>query len=141
MEVKLGIGLDEIRFGISQSSLEDMLGEPDKIDVDYDELPLLKYNKLMCTFWMDDGNRLHWIQCSNPLLRLQKTLVIGKDVSDTIRKLELTFGYSHEFEDYGSSESYSFPENEVEIQSEYGIVTQVCFGHYWKGDTPLYTNS
>jgi hypothetical protein len=141
MEVKLGFGLDEISFGISQDSLRDMIGKPDKIDVDHDELPLLKYNGLMCTFWMDESDKLHWIQSSNPLLTLQNTKVIGMGVLDVIAKLALEFGYSHEFEDYGSMESYSFPEHELEIQSEYGIVTDICFGHYWKDDEPLYANA
>ena len=141
MEVKLGIGIDGISFGVSQHSLRDMIGEPDKIDVDHDELPLLKYNRLMCTFWMDESDRLHWIQSSNPLLTLQNTKVIGMEVLDIISKLALAFGYSYEFEDYGSMDSYSFPEHELEIQSEYGIVTGICFGHYWEDDEPLYANA
>ncbi|MBU3003373.1 hypothetical protein [Paraglaciecola arctica] len=141
MEVKLGLGLDGISFGISQDSLKDMIGEPDKIDVDHDELPLLQYNSLMCTFWMDKSDRLHWIQSANPLLTLQNTKVIGMEVLDIVAKLALVLGYSHEFEDYGATESYSFSEHELEIQSEYGIVTDVCFGHYWKDDEPLYTNA
>jgi hypothetical protein len=141
MEVKLGIGLDGISFGVSQPSLIDMIGQPDKVDVDHDELPLLKYNELMCTFWMDESNRLHWIQSANPLLTLQNMKVIGMEVLDIVAKLALVLGYSHEFEDYGATESYSFSEHELEIQSEYGIVTDVCFGHYWKDDEPLYTNA
>ncbi|MEP1444997.1 MAG: hypothetical protein ABJK37_02625 [Paraglaciecola sp.] len=140
MEIKLGIGLDGISFGVSQDYLKELIGEPDKIDLDNDEFPLLKYNKLMCTFWMDENDRVHWIQSSNPLLFLQNTKVIGMEVIDILSKLASVFGYSHEFEDYGSMESYSFPEHELEIQSEYGIVTNICFGHYWKDDEPLYTN-
>jgi len=141
MELKFGIGLDNISFGIKQNSLIDLIGEPDKIDTDNDELPLLQYNKLKCTFWMDDSDRLHWIQCSNPSLMIQDIKIIGLDVLNVISKLSLLIESSYELEDYGSMESYSFSEQELEIQSQYGIVTAVCFGHYWNDDEPLYTNA
>jgi len=141
MEVKLGIGLDNISFGVVQDSLKNQLGDPDKVDTDNDELLLLKYNKLKSTFWMDELARLHWIQCSNPLLIIQNIKVIGMEVEEATSKLALVLDSAYEFEDYGSMESYSFPEYELEIQSEYGIVTTVCFGHYWDNDEPVYTNA
>jgi hypothetical protein len=67
MEVKLSIDLDNISFGVVQDTLKNLIGYSDKIDTDNDDLFLLKYNKLKCTFWMDELTRLHWIQCSNPL--------------------------------------------------------------------------
>ena len=141
MEVKLGIGLDDISFGVAQDYLKNLHGEPDKVDTDNDELLLLKYNKLKCTFWMDELARLHWIQCSNPLLIIQNIKVIGMEVDEVTSKLSLVLNSNYEFEDYGSMESYSFPEYELEIQSEYGIVKTVCFGHYWDNDEPVYTNA
>jgi hypothetical protein len=61
------------------------------------------------------------------------------EVLEAVSKLALVLESSYEFEDYGSMESYSFSDYEMEVQSEYGIVTTVCFGHYWNGDEPLYT--
>jgi hypothetical protein len=141
MEVKLGIGLGDISFGIAQDSLKDLIGEHDKIDRDNDDQLLLMYNGLKCTYWMDENGRLHWIQCSNPSLILHNVKVIGMEVLEAVSKLALVLESSYEFEDYGSMESYSFPDYEMEVQSEYGIVTTVCFGHYWSGDKPLYTNA
>jgi hypothetical protein len=141
MEVKLGIGLGDISFGIAQDSLKDLIGEHDKIDRDNDEQLLLMYNGLKCTYWMDENGRLHWIQCSNPSLILHNVKVIGMEVLEAVSKIALILESSYEFEDYGSMESYSFPDYEMEVQSEYGIVTTVCFGHYWNGDEPLYTNA
>ena len=141
MEVKLGIGLGDISFGIAQDSLKDLIGKHDKIDRDNDEQLLLMYNGLKCTYWMDENGRLHWIQCSNPSLILHNVKVIGMEVLEAVSKLALVLESSYGFEDYGSMESYSFPDYEMEVQSEYGIVTTVCFGHYWNGDEPLYTNA
>ncbi|MCG7564619.1 MULTISPECIES: hypothetical protein [Pseudoalteromonas] len=141
MEVKFGIGLGNIRFGVDQVTLKRLIGEPNKIDTDNDGLLLLQYNKLKCTFWMDETDRLHWIQCSNPTLLIQGVNIIGLEVLVAISKLKVIIETPFEFEDYGSMESYSFPEQELEIQSEYGVVTTVCFGHFWKDDEPLYTNA
>ncbi|WP_335920989.1 hypothetical protein [Shewanella algae] len=130
MEVKLGIGLSDIRFGLDQIYLTKQLGEPSKIDTDNDGFPLLQYNKLMCTFWIDEADGLHWIQCSNPALSIQGINIIGLDVDEAISKLKIIFGTKYEFEDYGSMESYYFQEHEFEVQTEYGVVTTVCFGNF-----------
>ncbi|MCL2914278.1 hypothetical protein L2725_10915 [Shewanella corallii] len=141
MEVKFGTGLDNIRFGLDQAALKSLLGEPDKIDRDKNNLPLLQYNKLKSTFWMDEGDKLHWIQCSNPELLIQGVNVIGLATDEVISKLHQIGEATYEFEDYGSMESYSFPELELEVQAEYGVVTTICFGHFWKNDEPVYTNA
>ncbi|MBC3767467.1 hypothetical protein [Neptunicella marina] len=141
MEVKFGTGLDNIRFGLDQASLKSLLGEPSKIDSDNDGLPLLQYNKLKSTFWMDERDKLHWIQCSNPELSIQGIKIIGLDTDEAISKLKQIIEASYEFEDYGSMENYSFPKLELEVQTEYGVVTTVCFGHLWKNGEPVYTNA
>jgi hypothetical protein len=62
------------------------------------------------------------------------------EVEKATSKLALILDSTYVFEYYGSIESYSFPKYELEIQSEYVIVTTVCFGHYWNDDELLYTN-
>lgn len=59
MDIKLGYGLENIRFGIEKCDLIQPIGEPNTMDTDSSENPLLIYNKLRCTLWIGDDGRLH----------------------------------------------------------------------------------
>ncbi|MDP5035257.1 MAG: hypothetical protein NWQ42_03930, partial [Alishewanella sp.] len=76
-----------------------------------------------------------------PELLIQGVNVIGLAADEVISKLHQIGEATYEFEDYGSMESYSFSELELEVQAEYGVVTTICFGHFWKNDEPVYTNA
>lgn len=49
MDIKLGIGLDNIIFGSTESEIEEILGKPDRIrmDEEYEEFePMLQFNSI-----------------------------------------------------------------------------------------------
>lgn len=128
-----------MQFGISRALLESKLGSADKIDTDETGNPLLIYNDLRCTFWLNEENELHWIQCSNSSARLWGEIVIGQPFVTQIECLETFAGECPGLDDYGSMESYGFSANELELQVEYGIVTSICFGNFWnEDDTAIY---
>jgi hypothetical protein len=69
MQIKLGIGIDNIKFGSSPKEIENILGKPDSIrkDEEYGEFePMYKYNskKLRLTFYKNHDDRLGYIRCS-----------------------------------------------------------------------------
>ena len=134
MNIILGQGIDQVVFGISRDVLEAKIGSPDKVDSDETGNPLLIFNQLQCTFWLNENNELHWIQCSNSSARLWGEIVIGQPFATQIEVLETFAEESPSLDDYGSMESYGFEENELELQVEYGIVTSICFGHFWTDD-------
>jgi len=139
LNIILGRGLDEITFGISRADLESKLGTADKTDTDESGNPLLIYNQLKSTFWLNEENQLHWIQCSNASVRLWGEIVIGQPFAMQKEVLETFAGECPGLDDYGAMESYGYTNNELELQVEYGIVTSVCFGNFWDGDdTPIY---
>lgn len=134
MNIILGCGIDQIRFGISRVVLESKLGTADKVDMDEIGNPLLIYNQLQCTFWLNEDNQLHWIQCSNRSARLWGEIVIGQPFATQSDVLESFAGECPSIDDYGSMESYGFIANELELQVEYGNVTSICFGNFWNED-------
>jgi hypothetical protein len=134
LNIILGKGIEQIRFGISRALLEKKLGTADKVDTDESGNPLLIYNRLQCTFWLNEDNELHWIQCSNSSARLWGEIVIGQPFAAQTEFLESFSGECPSIDDYGSMESYSFGANELELQVEYGIVTSICFGNFWNDD-------
>jgi hypothetical protein len=139
LNIILGRGIDQIGFGISRATLESKLGSADKVDTDETGNPLLIYNQLQCTFWLNEDNELHWIQCSNRSARLWGEIVNGQPFATQIECLESFAGECPSIDDYGSMESYGFAANELELQVEYGIVTSICFGNFWNSDdTAIY---
>lgn len=134
MLLTLGKGFDEINFGANKNFLARTLGEPDKIDRDESGCPLLIYNTLRCTLWLNEKGLLHWIQCSNRSARLLDQAIVDTPIESTLSKLCQILGDEYEFEDYGSMDSYTFDSQELELQVTYGLVSAVCFGHFWADD-------
>ena len=66
MEVILGQGFDNIRFGMQESEIIAQLEIPDKkYESDYDLH--LEYFSFRCDLWLlKKDARLHWIRTSNP---------------------------------------------------------------------------
>lgn len=142
MQIDPGIGIDDIKFGLSQTMLKDKLGEPSKIDKDSEGALLYQYNSLKCTFWFNEDARLHWIQCSNKEAALYGARVVGMKIAEALDLVDSKLGYPATVDDYGSMESYSFDRDELEVQAEYGEVSCICFGHLWDNENfPIYTNA
>lgn len=115
-----------------------MLGPPDKVDRDSEDLPLLKYNYMRATFWFDARSRLHWIECCHPNLTTFGRKLIGTDGEESLTFLKGHLEEPPELEDYGSFESYHFRKSELEVQVEYGLVQTINFGHLWAHDRPVF---
>ena len=142
MEIIPGKGLDNTLFGFDRVTLESIHGPPDKLDSDESHLPLLQYNELRSTFWLDEAGRLHWIQCQHPDVHIFGNPVIGQLGDRVISFISSKLEEKPEFEDYGSMESYHYNSAELELQVEYGTIVRVCFGHLWNdNDTPIYPDA
>lgn len=138
MDMYPGIGLNNIRFGITEAELIALIGEADKACYDADtERRQLQYNSLRSTFWFDDTN-LHWIECSHPALQLNDQKLYEKPVGDAIAFLTAELGESSTLEDYCSSEYYSFEAHWLSVHVEYGIVNKIQFGYLFdENDEPI----
>lgn len=87
MDIKLGIGLDNIIFGSTESEIEEILGKPDRIrmDEEYEEFePMLQFNsiKTRLTFYKNHGGKLGYMRSSNPDLSYKNKKIIGKSISE-----------------------------------------------------------
>lgn len=137
MEIKVGIGLGEIRFGMSIDTVQNKLGKPDRTRQGQDSL-LLQYNDLRSMLWFNPDLCLHWIQCSHVESMLFNRMVIGEAVQPILSIIETELNASYEMEDYDSMESYCFHDAELELQAEYATIAAICFGHLWEDDQPVY---
>ena len=134
MDIILGQGFDDIRFGMKEPEIIAILGFPDKkYESDYDLH--LEYFSLKCDLWLlkEDG-RLHWIRTSNPQVRIFDRLAIDKNKQEIIPFLSSKLDDKLEIENYSSFETYSFETNWLTLSFEFDRVTHVEFGHFWSDD-------
>lgn len=138
MNIYPGIGLNNIRFGITESELIALIGAPDKVCYDPDlERRQLQYNDLRSTFSFDDTN-LHWIECSHPEMSLNGQRFHEMRGQEAIAFIKSELGESPQLEDYGRFECYSFEKSWVSLHVEYGIVQEIQFGYLFdENDEPV----
>jgi len=69
MELKPKIGIDNLKFGMSQTDIISILGEPDKKQIDEDDTHGLICDyymlKLRLTFYLNENGRLGYIRTAN----------------------------------------------------------------------------
>ena len=103
MEVTIGIGLDNLVFGMTQDDVKTLLGEPNKItDQELDFAIIYYYNEKMLKikFDKDENLRLYSIEVFKPDVLMFDQKVIGK-TKEQITSLLKSLGFSElEFEDY-----------------------------------------
>jgi len=103
MEVTIGIGLDNLVFGMTQDDIKTLLGEPNKIsDLELDFAIIYYYNEKMLKtkFDKDENLRLYSIEVFKPDVLMFDQKVIGQ-TKEQITSILKNLGFSElEFEDY-----------------------------------------
>jgi hypothetical protein len=136
MNIQIGRGVDEILFGLTETAILEMLGEPDKIDTsDSDNRRLMYYDlKLVLQIEPMNYDRLGWIRVHNkqsiwnainPWMMKREAL---------LEMLGQFLGEEYEQEDYGYMESFFFYQNWVELQYELGELTAFNIGVLYGDD-------
>ena len=103
MEIKVGIGLDNIIFGMSQEDVVGTLGEPDKISKVEIEFGIVFYfNKLLIKTKFDrrEDNKLYSIDVYNPEVLMYDQKIINKDKDEIIELLNINGHKEIKHEDY-----------------------------------------
>lgn len=137
MKIYPGIGLNHIRFGITEADLMALIGKPDKACNNADlERWQLQYNGLRSTFWFDDTN-LHWIECSHPALQVNGQCLYAKPTQDALAWLKTELGESPKQGDYGRFECYSFEHHWLDVHIRYDLVSEIQFGYLFDENDEL----
>ena len=120
-------GVDQLLFGMKQTHVEAIYGQPSKQFKDEENNVIYLYNdqKLRLTFYEDENYRLGYIITSNAEATLLDNIVIGKLVE--VVKNELPFK-SWEQEDFDATENHFNESNWLILQSEFGVIIRVEIG-------------
>jgi len=132
MELKPGIGIGDLKFGMTKDEIIAKLGTPDRIieDVEDEETLLLEYYalKLRLSVYGGEGDRLAYMTTSNPDLEYKGQKIIADSV-DTVK--DQVFGSivnEWEFDEYDLFEVYGNDEYWISLNVEYGTVVSLELG-------------
>jgi hypothetical protein len=142
MELKPGVGIDQLTFGLLQTDVIRILGVPDKIFEEEEEEEndtIYQYNqlKLRLTFYNQEDERLGYIRCANPELTCKGQKLLGEPVEDVIPK---AFAASDKWdiERYDFFDTYLNVKNWIVLNVDYEVITEVEIGVPYDDDSDTY---
>lgn len=133
MEIKLGIGLDNIVFGSTESGVEDILGKPDKVilDNEYEENEtIFQFNsiKSRLTFYNNHGGKLGYIRSSNPDLHYKNNKLIGIPISEAFEIFDEVPKESWQITEYDFWTEYFYEDCWIVLKCNYSEVSEIELG-------------
>lgn len=133
MEVKIGIGIGKLIFGMLKPEVEKLIGKKDKesVDEDDDEVEVIwQFNSLKSrlSFYANEQGRLGYIRCSSTELVYKDHKIIGEKVETVLNLFKKQPDTFWEIEDCDSFIVHSSDSHWLSIHSEYEIVTQLEIG-------------
>lgn len=138
MEIKPKIGIDNLKFGMSQKEMFEVLGSHDRkrVDQDDDEQLLLEYFslKLRLTVYLNEKFRLGYMRTSNPDLTFNGHKIIGSDIEFAKNEIFGEIIKDWEIEEYDFFITHSNDEFWLTLDVEYGTVTNVELGVTFKNE-------
>jgi hypothetical protein len=132
MQLKPKIGIDNLKFGMTQKEIYELLGIPNKKRVDeIDSNDLyLEFNILLLrlTIYRNENNRLGYIQTSNPKLEFNNHRIINSTVE--FAKKEIFGGIISEWEidEYDFFSTHGNDDFWITLNVEYGKIISVELG-------------
>lgn len=138
MEIKPKIGIDNLKFGMSQKEIFEVLGSHDRkrVDQDDDEQLLLEYFslKLRLTVYLNEKFRLGYMRTSNPDLTFNGHKIIGSAIEFAKNEIFGKIIKDWEIEEYDFFITHSNDEFWLTLDVEYGTVTNVELGVTFKNE-------
>jgi len=144
MTIKPGIGINNLKFGMNEKQILNLIGKPTKIILDEDDEdknPVYQYDglKLRLTFYNEYDGKLGYIRVSNPKIKINEKPIIGIKIEDVFNS------YGLKKEDWNEELYFTFNcyfnENKwTTLNEEYGVVTDIEFGYLFdkEGENPIW---
>ncbi len=143
-EIIIGKGYESVRFGMTRSEVEKILGKPDEID-SYasseeaeDNTEAYHYDEIEVSVSFDELEdwKLSSIAVSDPDAELEGLKLIGVSSKELLEKVDALALGEYEREDVSSPESpdnevISFMNSSINFWLEEDEVTEIQFGPFW----------
>ncbi|WP_309641590.1 hypothetical protein [Flavobacterium sp.] len=130
MQIKPKFGVDQLLFGMKQTDVKSIYGNPNKQFKDEDQNVIYVYNqqKMRLTFYEDEDFRLGYIIASDPELTLFNNTILGRKATEVQKELEQHSFKTWEKEDFDLAENHFNEDHWLILQSEYDQIVKVEIG-------------
>ena len=138
MEVKPGIGIGLVKFGMDKEEVEFLFGEPSEKEIDQEdenkEIWIFNDEKMRLSFYPDEDYKLGYIETSNPELEFNGKKLLGLKIEEAKHEFVNRRIESWEQDKY-SSFSVEFNEDYyLSLHQSYGELTEIHMGVPFKND-------
>lgn len=140
MKIKIGVGIDNIVFGMSQEEVKNLLGLPDKVsDTEWSHGVVLTFNSIMTKFKFDKKENLKLVSIETyyPDSAIFNQRIIGKE-KEEIEALLHSLGYSKiEYEVYEFFETIHCDEVDTTFEFEFNRLRGIEFSPLFDSDEEI----
>jgi hypothetical protein len=130
MKIKIGVGIDNIIFGMSQEEVKNLVGSPDKVsNTEWTYGVVLTFNSIMTKFKFDQKEdlRLVSIETFYPDTTMFNQRIIGKEKQE-IEALLHSLGYCNiEYEEFDFFETIHCDEVAMTFEFEFNRLRGIEF--------------
>ncbi len=139
MVLKPKIGIDNIKFGMTEKEVISILGKPDRRyleeDTDDNEIVLEWKNRLLrLTFYQDKNKRFGYLRTRNKNLVFEEKKIIDQPLK-LVQKEIFKKTKNWEKDDYNFQTVYFDEENWLALNCEYDLVLELEMGVPFKNDS------
>lgn len=137
MEIKIGIGLDNIIFGMTQEDIINILGSPDKMsetEISYGLVYSYNNKMIKLKFDRDEELRLTSIEVYCPGVKMFNQKIIGKTKDQIIGFLEEKHYKEPKYEEYDFFETLFYEEIWATFEFEFSKLRCIEFSPLLEND-------
>lgn len=131
MELKLALGIDNLKFGLKQEEVFSLLGNPNKVHIDEDD-----ENEMVCdwndykfrlTFYKNENLKLGYIRIKNQNLTFNNQKIIGQSIK-YVKEVLFDHLDNWEVDEYEFFSTYFNEKFWLTLHVDYGIIEEVEIG-------------
>jgi hypothetical protein len=139
MELKPGIGIGNIKFGMTRNQVKDVLGEPDLAynNDDDDEGDIVfdyKKRRLSLTFYKNYSYRFGYLRTINNDVNYNGSYILNEEIENVKKNVFGGIINDWEFENYELYQTYFNVDYWLELEVKYDIIVHLEMGVPFKND-------
>lgn len=137
MELKPGIGIDNLVFGMYEPEVMDLIGDPDRTFTNEDDENevIYQYNalKMRFTFYRHQERKLGYIRCGNNKVTYKGQPLLGQSIQQVIEHTLKDF-QPWQTDSYEFFDVYTHEEKYIVLNVEYEEVADLELGVPFEGE-------
>lgn len=138
MELKPGIGIDNMIFGMDQSEIENILETPDEqrvhLNDDFKYQYVFNKQKIHLSFLLLHNGKFGYIDTTNEKLSFNNFPIINSNIDFALNEIFIDLITEWELEEFNTFSEYFSRKYWLNLHVEYGVITNVEMGVPFKNE-------